>query len=82
MIKRPKRMCDWIGARVAITSEVQNGLAIIPSGSKATVKSVRRGFELHFDACTCCGVSVIVTHVRPERLEIISLASGKEVRHA
>lgn len=74
-IKRPKRMRDWVGARVKTLHIMENGYARLPAGSVGTVTGVGSGFYLTFDYCSCCNMGVKVSHVRPEHLEIIELPS-------
>ncbi len=77
-IKQPKRMRDWVGAKVRTKGEMSNSWAKLPAGSVATVTFVSRGFDLTFDACSCCGVEVKISRVRPEHLEIIELPAQEK----
>lgn len=74
MAIRPlKRMADWIGARVKTLYAMENGYAKTPVGSVAVVTGVSRGFYLEFAPCNCCSMTVKISRVRPEHLEIIEL---------
>lgn len=72
-IKPPKRMADWVGAKVKTRYAMENGYAKMPAGSVAIVVRVSKGFSLEFEPCSCCGMTVKCSQVRPEHLEIIEL---------
>ncbi len=68
--KKPVLMRDLVGKRVVLAQFIDTDLdtgpvrARIPSGTKMSVASVGRGFNLEKKPCPRCGVSVYVTDVR------------------
>lgn len=78
-IKSPRRMADWVGSRVKTLYAMENGYAKMPAGSVAVVTGVSRGFNLEFAPCSCCSMTVKVSRVRPEHLEIVELISAERV---
>lgn len=78
-IKSPKRMADWVGSRVKTLYAMENSYAKMPAGSVAVVTGVSRGFNLEFAPCSCCSMTVKVSRVRPEHLEIVELKSAERV---
>lgn len=75
-------MADWIGMRVRTLYAMENGYAKMPAGSVALVTGVSRGFYLEFASCSCCSMTVKVSRVRPEHLEIVAQESSQEASNA
>lgn len=68
-----KRVGDWKGLRVRTTRALSNGIADLPEGSFATVTQAPHGTGLHlkFDRCKGCGVSLYMSRVRADDVEVV-----------
>jgi hypothetical protein len=72
-IKPPKTLKGWSGAKVALTRPAKNWMAGLPAGATGTVKKGGRGLDFTSDPCSCCGVTVSISRMRPEDFEILQL---------
>jgi hypothetical protein len=56
---------------VRTTRVLSNGNIEVPVGTICRIFDKRGGFNLKTEACKTCGVSVYITHVRPEDVEVV-----------
>lgn len=55
------------GARLVAITELENGWAVVPAGTKLTVVGKRNGFQVVTDPCGTCGIQMKVREV-PARM--------------
>ena len=67
--KMPAR--EMIGRKVRSKQELRNGWATIAAGTIWTIKSKQAGLGLVSDPCGTCGISVSITKVQPQLVELI-----------
>lgn len=67
--KTPAR--KLIGRKVRTKVPLSNQLATIPAGTLWTIWAKHAGFSLRSDACDSCGVSVSITKVQPQQVELL-----------
>lgn len=60
-----------VGRKVKTLSDLGNSLAILPKGAICTIKYAHRGLELISDPCPCCGVSIVISGVKRNEVELI-----------
>lgn len=64
-----KRM---LGLRVRIIGELQNGYAVVPPGTLATITKKFDGLSLTCDPCEHCGMKVRIGRVNPSEVELVA----------
>ncbi|HFV9295142.1 hypothetical protein [Serratia fonticola] len=72
-LRKPRSQYRWRGARVIAARGLSNQMASVPLGASGTVTYSSRGLTVRFDACSCCGVQVQISGLRPDDLEITAL---------
>lgn len=66
-----KLVSDWLNVHVKLKRDMGNGNGRWPKGTKATVVSAGGGLRIASDKCPHCGVSLYMSRVHPDDLEII-----------
>lgn len=59
------------GRKARTTRVIKNGVGSIPAGTVVTIARKFSGFEIETPRCSCCGVSLFVTRVEPDALDLI-----------
>lgn len=62
---------DWYGTKVRLMDEIRNGRTVIPTGTVLKVMGKFDGFTLEGNTCECCGVSVLISRVNPDHVEVV-----------
>ena len=71
MSKKPRLKRDWIGKTVQLNKEIRNGYLVLPVGTRAVVTDAHNKANLVGEPCKCCRVSIRISRVPWEDLEII-----------
>ena len=75
----PKLNRDWIGLRVKLVREAQNGHGVIAKGTAGTITGYTNGVNgIHFgaDPCKHCGCALFITAMRREDFTILPRATS------
>lgn len=73
-LKKPRVQFAWRGCRVELVRQAERSDgAILPAGLAGVVIGSGRGFTVQFDACPHCGVSLQMSRIRPEGLNILAM---------
>ena len=70
-MKKPKLKRGWEGLRVRTKRELRSGMYRFPSGTECRVIRNYGGLSLETETCKTCGVSVFITRVPEEAVEIL-----------
>ena len=62
---------DYEGLRVRTLTTLANGLGSIPAGVTGIVTHYSRGLDIKTDKCECCGLSMSISRVSEEQVELI-----------
>ncbi|QWA09575.1 hypothetical protein GTU79_19755 [Sodalis ligni] len=77
-LKKPRVQFAWRECRVELVAKAKRADgAILPEGLQGVVVGSGRGFTVQFDACPHCGVSLQMSHVRPEGLNILAMPEAE-----
>ena len=72
VVPHPKLKRDYKGRIVRTTRELKNGWGVIPVGAVATISNQSpKGSSLTLNACGCCGLKAIISHVSADSFEFI-----------
>lgn len=72
MIPNKTKSRDLIGATVRTTVALKTGGGIlVPKGTVCNVRSVARGFTLTTEPCKTCGLSLYMTGVTRDEVELV-----------
>ena len=72
VVPHPKLKRDYKGRIVRTTRELKNGWGVIPVGAVATISNQSpKGLSLTLNACGCCGLKAIISHVSANSFEFI-----------
>jgi len=63
---------EMIGRKVRAKQELRSGWAAIPAGTILTIRSKQGGLGLVSDPCSTCGVSLSITKVQPQYVELLT----------
>ena len=66
MAEWPRLKRDRVGLWIKTVFVIKNGAQVIPAGTECLIVRWYGGAELWSKPCSCCGVSVRITHVRSE----------------
>jgi hypothetical protein len=82
VVPHPKLKRDYKGRIVRTTRELKNGWGVIPVGAVATISNQSpKGSSLTLNACGCCGLKAIISHVSADSFEFIEpIAQQRGVR--
>jgi len=62
---------QWRGTQVRLMREIRNGRTVIPRGKILKITGKFDGFTLEGNACTECGVTVLIARVNPDDVEVV-----------
>lgn len=67
---------QWRGVKVRALRPLDNGWITIPAGTICTIDGKFGGFSLRTDRCNCCGVTIRISRVPHDAVEIFHPQPG------
>lgn len=70
----PRLVRDLEGAKIELTRDITTGAAVFPAGSRAVITNAGawERFTIRGDACTCCGVKLIISRMSWRDFKVVS----------
>ena len=67
---------DVQGRKALLLEETANGYASLPMGAEVTIMRKNNGYEIQSDPCGRCGIRATISHVPPQKLDLIPQQEG------